>query len=104
MKKQANTLNALLSGSLPANLALGLSMKYLWGMINALHFVIYMDLWKVNWPANAKLAIKTIRTIALLEFINFGAIKNKIFVYFGISQETSDSSESFQMNQNFTLD
>lgn len=84
MEKQTKMLNALLTGSLPLNLFLGLSMKYLWGMINAMHFVIYMELWKVNWPANAKLAIKTVRTIALLEFINVGKIKNKVLDYFGI--------------------
>lgn len=84
MEKQTKMLNALLTGSLPLNLFLGLSMKYLWGMINAMHFVIYMELWKVNWPANAKLAIKTVRTIALLEFINVGKIKNNVLDYFGI--------------------
>lgn len=84
MEKQTKMLNALFTGSLPLNLFLGLSMKYLWGMINAMHFVIYMELWKVNWPANAKLAIKTVRTIALLEFINVGKIKNKVLDYFGI--------------------
>lgn len=90
MQKQADALNAMLTSSLPLNLLLGFSMKYLWGMINALHFVIYMDLWKVNWPANARLAIKTVRTIALLEFINWAAIREKVLDYFGLGQTSAE--------------
>jgi len=55
---------------MPINMLLSLSLKYLWGMVNTLQFVIYMDEWKVNWPPNASKAIKTIRKIALGEFID----------------------------------
>jgi len=43
------------------NVVLGLSLQYLWGMINTLQFVIFMDKWKVNWPPNATVALSTIR-------------------------------------------
>ena len=63
---------------------LGLSLKYLWGMVNVLQFIIYMQQWKVNWPANANLAVKTLRTIALGEFIDTKKMSNSILAFYGI--------------------
>ena len=86
MQKQATTMNALVTGSLPLNIVLGLSLKYLWGMVNSLQFVIFMDQWKVNWPPNASLAIKTVRTVALGEFVDTKKIKQKAFDFYGLNQ------------------
>ena len=52
-------------------------------MVNVLQYVIYMNEWNLNWPSNASIAIKTIRTIALGEFINTKKIKKIIFKYYG---------------------
>jgi hypothetical protein len=57
-KKQKVLVNTVSTSSLALNVVLGLSLKYLWGMINVLQFIIYMNEWKINWPANANLAIK----------------------------------------------
>lgn len=43
MQKQAQASNALLVSSLPINLLLGLSLKFLWGMVNSLQFIVFMD-------------------------------------------------------------
>lgn len=53
LAKNQQAINTLLTSSLPINLLLGLSLKYLWGMINTLQYIIFMDEWTVNWPPNA---------------------------------------------------
>jgi len=63
---------------MPLNILLGLSLKYLWGMVNTLQFVIFMDEWKVNWPPNASKALKMIRKIALGEFIDTKKIEQEL--------------------------
>ena len=75
-KKQKVLVNTVSTSSVALNIILGLSLKYLWGMINVLQFVIYMNEWKINWPANANLAVKTLRTIALGEFIDTTKMMN----------------------------
>ena len=92
MQSTAKTTNALLAGSLPLNLLLGVSLKYLWGMVNALQFVVFMDQWKVNWPPNAHVAIKTIRLVALAEFLDFNRIWDDVKNYFGFSNEESEDT------------
>ena len=51
------------------NVLLGASLKFLWGMINTLQFIVFFTEWKVRIPGNATIAIKTFRKIALGEFI-----------------------------------
>jgi hypothetical protein len=82
-KKQKFMVNTLSTSSLAINILLGLSLKYLWGMVNVLQFCIYMLDWHLNWPANASLAIKTLRTFALGEFIDYKKIYNKVLAYYG---------------------
>lgn len=53
-------------------------------MVNVLQFVIYMNEWKFNWPPNASIAIKTLRTIALGEFIDLTKPKIKILEFYGL--------------------
>jgi hypothetical protein len=81
--KQKVLVNGLSTSSLALNIFLGLSLKYLWGMVNILQFIIYMHEWRLNWPANASLAIKTLRTIALGEFIDTKKIGNKVIEWYG---------------------
>jgi len=91
LQKQQTTMNALVTGSMPLNIFLGLSLKYLWGMVNSLQFVIFMDQWKVNWPPNASMAIKTVRTIALAEFIDTNKVKQKALDFYGLNQTQPDA-------------
>ena len=49
----------------------------------------------MNWPANANLAVKTLRTIALGEFIDTNKMSNSILAFYGIiignnSEQTDD--------------
>ena len=43
LQKNQKSLNALVTSSLPINILLGLSLKYLWGMVNTLQVIIFMD-------------------------------------------------------------
>jgi flagellar hook-basal body complex protein FliE len=91
LQKQQTTINAFVTGSLPINIVLGLSLKYLGGMVNSLQFVIFMDQWKVNWPPNASMAIKTVRTVALAEFIDTKKVEQKVFDFYGLNQTHKES-------------
>jgi hypothetical protein len=85
MEQGQKSANLLATSSLPLNIVMGVSLKYLWGMVNTLQFVIFMDQWKLNWPPNASMAIKSIRSIALGEFIDTKALKAKILDYYGLN-------------------
>lgn len=65
IEQQQKAFTTLLTSSMPINILLGLSLKTLWGMVNTLQFVIFMDDWDVNWPPNASFALRSVRTIAL---------------------------------------
>ena len=71
-------INGLSAPTVAINILLGVSLKFVWGMVNMLQFVIFMQPWKLNWPANALMAIKTLRTLALGEFIDIKKIASKI--------------------------
>lgn len=43
MEKGSEAANSFATASLPLNILLGVSLKYLWGMVNTLQFVIFMD-------------------------------------------------------------
>lgn len=79
---------------MPLNLVLGVSLKFLWGMVNSLQFIVFMDQWKVNWPPNALVAIKTIRMIALAEFFDPNKLKSKAFDYFGLPSNDKFDEEA----------
>ena len=87
-KKQKVLVNTVSTSSVALNIILGLSLKYLWGMINVLQFIIYMNEWKINWPANANLAVKTLRTIALGEFIDTTKMMNSVAEFYGIDLQS----------------
>ncbi len=80
----AEKANILATSSLPVNIVLGASLKFLWGMVNSLQFVVYMKDWKVNWPPNAKLVVQTLETIALGKFIEKEKIKRKLMDFYGL--------------------
>ena len=63
--------NTVATGNIAINILLGTSLKYLWGMINTLQFVVFFTEWNVMIPPNAKIAIATFRNIALGEFIPY---------------------------------
>jgi hypothetical protein len=43
MEQGQKSANLLATSSLPLNIVMGVSLKYLWGMVNTLQFVIFMD-------------------------------------------------------------
>ena len=63
--------NTVATGNIVLNILLGSSLKFLWGMINTLQFVVFFTDWNVLIPPNAEIAIETFRTIALGEFIPY---------------------------------
>lgn len=87
--------NAVATSNLAVNILLGASLKYLWGMINTLQFVVFFTDWNVQMPPNAILAIKTFRTIALGEFIPYDWLTDKILgVFKSEDEEVTEEAEN----------
>jgi hypothetical protein len=99
VNSNAERVNILATSSLPINLVIGVSLKYLWGMINPLQFVVYMKEWKINWPANARLIVETLETIALGKFIKTDRIKRKFMDFYGIKVNFNNGVRSRELTQ-----
>lgn len=82
---------------MPVNIVLGASLKFLWGMVNSLQFVVYMKDWKVNWPPNAKLVVKTLETIALGKFIEKEKIKRKFMDFYGLGVQSDNVKQAREL-------
>lgn len=68
-------------------------------MINPLQFVVYMKEWKINWPANARLIVETLETIALGKFIKTDRIKRKFMDFYGIKVNFNNGVRSRELTQ-----
>ena len=79
--------NTIATGNTFLNILLGSSLKFLWGMINTLQFVVFFTDWNVSIPPNATLAIRTFRSIALGEFIPFHWLTDPLKESFMTSEE-----------------
>ena len=58
-----------------------------------------MKEWKCNWPPNAELAVTTMRSVALGEFIDYSLYTKKVLDFYGIHSkdalpENATASES----------
>ena len=69
MDTATNTANAIATGNIVINVFLGASLKLLWGLINTFQFIVFFSEWKAQIPANSLMALETLKTIALGEFI-----------------------------------
>ena len=98
INSKAEKANLLATSSLPINLALGVSLKYLWGMVNSLQFVVYMKEWKVNWPPNAKLVVATIETIALGKFIDKDKLMQNVMHFYGLPVSFKSASQARELS------
>ena len=92
MDAMQGTANAVATGNIAINLSLSTSLKLLWGMVNTFQFIVFFTDWKVQMPANAALAIKTFRIIALGEFIPYHWLTDPL------EDATSGSEENAKAN------
>lgn len=77
------------------NLFLAAGLKYMWNMVTLLQFVIFMRLWKVDMPVKTKTVLKSVKTLALFEFLPTEKLTDKIQSWFDIDQLSDfDKKES----------
>ena len=62
-------MDILAGGNLALNIIFALSLKFLWGFVNMLQFLVFMQLWDIDLPPNAQAVLKFLKSIALMEFI-----------------------------------
>ena len=93
MDAASGAANSFATGNLVINILLGSSLKFLWGMINTLQFVVFFTEWEVIIPLNALFVIETLRTIALGEFIEYGWLTEPLSEPFKSPDEEGEDDE-----------
>jgi hypothetical protein len=89
-------MDVLAGGNLVLNIVFAFSLKFLWGFVNMLQFLVFMQLWDIDLPDNALAVMKFLKSIALLEFIPTASITGAISGWFGLDP----ADESNIVNQN----
>ena len=75
------------------NIFLAAGLKYLWNMVNLLQFAVFMRIWQVRIPSETDIFLKTLKTLALFEFLPTDQIDDKLIEWFG-GDEASDCEET----------
>ena len=65
------------------NLLMGAAIKFCWGLVNTLQFLVFTPYWQLGLPANAHMVLKTLKYIALGEFIPYDWLTNWVKGLFG---------------------
>jgi hypothetical protein len=89
-------MNVLAGGNLVLNIVFAFSLKFLWGFVNMLQFLVFMQLWQIELPQNAKVVMKFLKSIALLEFIPTEQITGAISGWLGL--DSADPSNIVNQN------
>ena len=83
-------MSTLSIGNLAMNLFLAAGFKFLWNMVTLLQFVIFMRFWLIPLPDQVDMLFKTLKSLALFEFLPTEDIKIAIFDLLGMEEENLD--------------
>jgi len=72
------------------------ALKYLWGLTDTLQFIVFTTYWHIQVPAIAEAVIKTLKFVALGEFIPYEGIKSWIGERLGQPPANSDEIEAIE--------
>ena len=78
------------ASSLPLAFFFAAVLKYLWGVMNLLQFVIFMQLWLISVPYKAKTFIQALKYFAFFEFIPTDWFKDFVKSLVGIEKLEDD--------------
>ena len=79
------------STNLVLNFFLASGLKYLWGLMNTLQFLVFITKWKLDFPVNALNVLEYIKMIALMEFIPTTWFTNTLSNWFGLQIGSQDN-------------
>ena len=63
-------------------------------MVTLLQFVVFMRAWQIFLPVNADIFLKSLKSLALFEFLPIDNLDEKVMNLFGIKYEKKDESSS----------
>ena len=63
-------------------------------MVTLLQFVVFMRAWQILLPVNADIFLKSLKSLALFEFLPIDNLDEKVMNLFGIKHEKKDESTS----------
>lgn len=75
------------AGLLILKIFLHLGLQYVWNLLNILIFLIYMQMWLITLPVKARIFLKELKNLVLLEFIPYDEL-------FGFLEEDSGPYET----------
>ena len=68
----ASSIAGMTVGVLVLQCFLYMGIKYLWNFMNLLQFLIFMQMWLISLPSKARIFLRELQNLALLEFIPYG--------------------------------
>ena len=90
----ASSYAAFSIGNLGLNIFLSAGLKYLWGMIALLQFVLFMTTyWFMNMPQKPRKFLTELKSLALLEFIDTQGFESDLKDWLGMAQDEEEDFE-----------
>ena len=83
-KKVETSMAAFSIGNLILNLFLAFGLKYLWNMVNLLQFAVFMRAWLIRIPMETDVLLKSLKMLALFEFLPTDKIFGTLMEWLGI--------------------
>lgn len=80
----SDALAAFAMGNLFVNIFLAVGLKYLWNLVALLQFVIFMRMWLIQMPIKTSLFLKSLKSLALFEFLPTDNLDTKAADFLGI--------------------
>jgi len=85
-----------MAAEMTINVFLAAALKYFWGLVDVLQFVVFTPLWLVTVPVNAERVIKTLKYVALGEFVPYHLVTDKIKAMFSMEAQSQEESEEIE--------
>ncbi len=82
----AGTMQTIAIGVIIGNIIFAFSLKQMWNLVGLLQYLVYLQLWKLNYPENAVAVLAYLKYIALMEFIPIKEIQDWISEKVGIDK------------------
>lgn len=90
----SDALAAFAMGNLFVNLFLAVGLKYLWNLVALLQFVIFMRMWLIQMPIKTSLFLKSLKSLALFEFLPTDNLDTKAADFVGIDYSRPSNENS----------
>lgn len=89
-----NVTGAFSIGNLIFNLFLAFGLKYLWNMVSLLQFIVFMRTWQIMIPDTTDVFLKSLKTLALFEFLPTEKVTQAVKSWFTSDTECEENCQA----------